>query len=80
MMVSVILLSAAAVVLESTHDCRGVDCPVCGLIHSLITVTCGLIIAVMTATGVSVSVKRCATTAVRRFCITPVTEKVRMLN
>lgn len=79
-----VLLSAAAVVLEATHDCDGENCGVCRILYGIVsTVRCLTVMAV-------VSLFVILTDLLRRLSLhsdflsakrtTPITEKVRLLN
>lgn len=79
--ISVILLTVTAVVLEATHDCEGAECPVCEFIHTLTESVRSIIVVLAVIAGISVYIKRYAVAAcLHRLCITPVTEKVRLRN
>ncbi|WP_407386107.1 hypothetical protein [Ruminococcus sp.] len=84
LMLTVVLLSACAIMLEATHDCTGSDCDVCKLLEAflsvvrLITLT-GAFVLMILYTGLA----RRSLWLFRLFVhrrLTPVTEKVRMLN
>ena len=83
LMILIVLLFAVAVVLEATHDCDGADCRVCDMIHTLGNMLRGwAVIAVILLFAVSAHLQstRPNTTARCLFRITPVTDKVVMLN
>lgn len=83
LIVFMILLSACAVVAEATHECSGADCDVCRIIGAIIGVIRSLsVIAAVLVILVTADPQR----IIRNFnsrnsvFVTPVTEKVRLLN
>ena len=79
----ILLLSACAVVIETTHNCGGKDCDICRLLDAIIHVIRSTIIAlavfsVITAASI-IRISRSFAVPLK-FRSTPVTEKVRLLN
>lgn len=83
LMILIVLLFAGAVVLEATHDCNGVDCRICDMIHTLGSMLRSwAAIAVILLFAVSVHPRGVRPNMITRcfFRATPVTDKVVMLN
>ena len=83
LIVFALLLSVCSVVIEATHECTGGDCGVCRILGMIAHVIRSL---ALTAFVLSIlltdSIRRyfCCFTARIRRSMTPVTEKVRLLN
>lgn len=79
-----VALSAAATVLEATHDCSGGDCGICGILKAILIITqtvslsvCLIVIGAVCSAPISFS------KIYDHFLIyysNPVSQKVRLLN
>ena len=83
LIVFIILMSACAVVIETTHECSGSDCDICQIIGTIL----GVIRLFSTITAVIIVFVTADPQRIIRFFnsrnsvfVTPVTEKVRLLN
>ncbi len=82
-MLLTVILSAAAIILEATHDCSGVDCHICDILKLILSVTRTILLsAILFLIWITVT-RRHGSQIYETvlFChSTPVSQKIRLLN
>lgn len=77
------ILSAAAIVLEATHDCSGDDCDICELLTIILDISRAMslsaILFLIWTVAALIHGSQIYETALIRYS-TPVSQKVRLLN
>ena len=83
LVMSVVLLSSAAMVIEADHNCTGADCPVCRIVtalHHIVRTTVSAMILLFIFTAVNALILSGSASTDNKRADTPVSEKVRLLN
>lgn len=83
-LVLAVALSAAAVVMEATHDCTGIDCHICEILKTIIDIVrtvslTAVLILLYMIIGSPQRLTRLFSADLICFS-TPVSEKIRLLN